>query len=65
MNTILRSFLDRFIGRGDLTVIDSRGTAHRLGDGSGASVVLRFNSAQAERAVALNPALICSPHTRG
>ena len=57
MNTILRSFLDRFIGRGDLTVIDSRGTAHRLGDGSGASVVLRFNSAQAERAVALNPAL--------
>ncbi|WBU64031.1 SAM-dependent methyltransferase [Paracoccus aerodenitrificans] len=57
MNTLLRSFLVRFITRGNLTVIDSKDEKLSVGDGSGVRLVVKFHSAQAERAAATNPAL--------
>lgn len=43
--------------KGRLTVISSTGERLELGDGTGTPVVLRFNTAQAERGIAANPAL--------
>ncbi|MFD1795597.1 class I SAM-dependent methyltransferase [Paracoccus aurantiacus] len=57
MNTLLRSFLEHYITSGNLTVIGSNGEKVVVGDGSGPKVVVRFNAASAERAVATNPAL--------
>ncbi len=57
MNRLLHGFLAKFIAKGDLTIIDHTGRAERFGDGSGQKLVVRFNSAAAERAAAANPAL--------
>ncbi len=57
MNTLLRSFLERFIKSGDLVIISSTGERLQLGDGTGSRVTVRFNTPHAERAAATNPAL--------
>lgn len=57
MNTILRSFLEKTVATGNLTIVGYDGTRFHIGDGSGTPVTLRFKSAAAERAVALDPAL--------
>lgn len=57
MKALLNSLLGRLIQTGDLTVIDSDGKATTLGDGTGTKVTMRFNTAAAERGVALDPAL--------
>ena len=57
MNCLLQAFLTRTIKKGRLDLIDSSGGTHHFGDGSGAPVRLRFNSAAAERAVLLDPEL--------
>ncbi|MDF3604838.1 cyclopropane-fatty-acyl-phospholipid synthase [Paracoccus sp. DMF-8] len=57
MNVILRAYLDRLVRRGNLTLIDAAGRSWTHGDGTGRPVTLRFNSAAAERAVAMDPAL--------
>lgn len=57
MNVILRAYLDRLVKRGNLTLIDAAGRSWTYGDGTGRPVTLRFNSAAAERAVAMDPAL--------
>ncbi len=55
MNTLLRVFLERTIRAGSLVVVDPAGKQHRFGDGSPASVRVRFSSPAAERAIVLNP----------
>ena len=57
MNRLLHAFLTRTIKKGRLDVIDSSGATHHFGDGTGAPVRIRFNSAAAERAVLLDPEL--------
>ncbi|AJE47730.1 SAM-dependent methyltransferase [Celeribacter indicus] len=57
MNTFLRSFLEKIIRTGQLTVIGSAGDRVELGDGTGQPLVVRFNSPAAERATVTDPAL--------
>lgn len=57
MDWLLRAALQRFIRRGDLTVITSRGTRLSFGDGSGPPVTIRFTSARAEWLNLVNPEL--------
>ncbi len=57
MNTILRSFLEKTVTTGNLTLLGCQGDRFTIGDGTGAPITLRFKSAAAERAVALDPAL--------
>lgn len=57
MNVLLRSFLTRIIHQGNLTVIDHQGHHHLFGDGQGSPLVIRFNSAAAERSTAIDPTL--------
>lgn len=57
MNAILRTYLDQIIHKGNLTIIDHRGRQSRFGDGSGDPLVIRFNTAAAERGVAMDPTL--------
>lgn len=57
MNRILATYLKHLLVFGDLTVTDSDGGVTRWGDGTGDPVHLRFNTAAAERGVAINPGL--------
>jgi cyclopropane-fatty-acyl-phospholipid synthase len=49
--------LRRFIRQGTLTVTTAAGRRYTFGDGSGPPVAVRFTSAEAQRAVLLNPEL--------
>ncbi len=51
------SFLRRFVEVGTLTVIDPKGTAHRLEGAAGPSATVRLNDASVWRAMFRNPAL--------
>ncbi|MFD1882431.1 class I SAM-dependent methyltransferase [Paracoccus pacificus] len=57
MNLLLKKFLEGFIYTGDLTVIDHNGHQDRFGDGTGAPVVVRLNTAATELALAIDPEL--------
>ncbi|WP_333781686.1 cyclopropane-fatty-acyl-phospholipid synthase family protein [Hoeflea prorocentri] len=57
MNRFLAHLVRKLIKTGDLTVTSADGTKLRLGDGTGSPVHLRFKTAEAERAVALDPNL--------
>ena len=50
-------FLHRFVEVGTLTVIDPKGTAHRLEGGDGPSATIRLHDASVSRAMFRNPAL--------
>jgi len=54
---LLKKALDHIVVKGDLVVTDAKGVSHSYGDGTGEPVHVRFNSARAERQVALDPAL--------
>lgn len=57
MNPLINSLAGQIVSKGHLTVTDHAGQVRHYGDGSGNPVHLRFNTARAERAVALDPAL--------
>ncbi len=57
MNRILRSALSRLVRSGDLTIIDSHGQRHRMGDGSGRPVVVRIVDSATEARLLKNPEL--------
>lgn len=57
MNRFLSYLVRRLIKTGDLTIKFADGNDLSLGDGTGTPVTLRFNTARAERAVALDPNL--------
>ncbi len=57
MKTFLQSFLQKAFTTGNLTVCGMDGSSVTVGDGTGTPIIMRFNSAAAERAVALDPAL--------
>jgi len=57
MFVLLKNALEHIVVSGHLIVTDARGIAHSYGNGSGDLVHVRFNSAKAERQVALDPAL--------
>lgn len=62
MNALLHMFLEKYMTRGNLTVISSTGETKAFGDGTGPAVTVRFNSARAERGVATDPALKVGEH---
>ncbi len=51
----LRSLLNRVVRTGNLTFIDSRGSAHTFGNGAGEPVVVRLMDRRIERALAMDP----------
>ena len=53
----IATFLGRVVSKGALTLVRASGSATAFGDGSEAEIVLRFTDAEAERAVATDPAL--------
>jgi len=55
MNTLLRLFLDQTIRVGSLDVVDPAGKLHHFGDGSPATVRVRFATPAIERAIVLHP----------
>jgi cyclopropane-fatty-acyl-phospholipid synthase len=57
MNSLLRSFLSRFIRRGSMTFITADGDQFSCGDGTGEPVHARFLTSDAERRILLNPEL--------
>jgi cyclopropane-fatty-acyl-phospholipid synthase len=57
MNSLLRSFLSRFIRRGSMTFITADGDKFTCGDGTGEPVRARFLTSDAERRILLNPEL--------
>ena len=57
MDGFLQAFLSRKIKKGRLEVIDWSGATRNFGDDTGALVRIRFNSAEAERAVLFDPEL--------
>jgi cyclopropane-fatty-acyl-phospholipid synthase len=57
MNSLLRSFLSRFIRRGSMTFITADGDQFSCGDGTGEPVRARFLTSDAERRILLNPEL--------
>jgi cyclopropane-fatty-acyl-phospholipid synthase len=57
VDRLLRFFLGRFIRRGSLAVTTARGRTYSLGDGTGVPVAVRFATAQAQRAVMIDPEL--------
>jgi cyclopropane-fatty-acyl-phospholipid synthase len=57
MNSLLRSFLSRFIRRGSMTFITADGDKFSCGDGTGEPVRARFLTSDAERRILLNPEL--------
>ncbi len=57
MNPILNHFLKRYMRSGNLRLIDHLGNTVTYGDGTGPAITVRFNTAAAERAIALDPAL--------
>ena len=57
MNSLLRSFLSRFIRRGSMIFITADGDKFTCGDGTGEPVRARFLTSDAERRILLNPEL--------
>ncbi|WP_102957898.1 SAM-dependent methyltransferase [Mangrovicella endophytica] len=57
MNPVLSFYLRHLFKFGNLAITDSAGQTSLHGDGSGPRLHVRFNTASAERMVALNPAL--------
>ncbi len=57
MDGMLVAFLRRYIRRGNLTVTTAAGKTYSFGDGSGPPAAVRFASANAQRAVLLDPEL--------
>jgi cyclopropane-fatty-acyl-phospholipid synthase len=57
MNILLRRIVERIIKTGNLKITGADGKTHHFGNGEGAPVHIRFNTARAERAVALHPTL--------
>ena len=57
MNALLSGLLTRLMRRGDITITDSDGQAHRYGDGDGPPVNVHIKTKRAERAIALDPML--------
>ncbi len=57
MDWLISTALKTFIGRGNLTLITSRGTTFSFGDGNGNPVVVRLTSARTEWKLLLNPEL--------
>jgi len=57
MNILLRRIVERIIKTGNLKITGADGKTYHFGDGEGAPVHIRFNTARAERAVALHPTL--------
>ncbi|MGN6584286.1 MAG: class I SAM-dependent methyltransferase [Rhizobiaceae bacterium] len=57
MNILLRRIVERIIKTGNLKITGADGKTYHFGNGEGAAVHIRFNTAHAERAVALHPTL--------
>src|SRR5438552_136831 len=57
MDRVLRFFLSQFVRRGTMTFTTASGAKFSCGDGTGAPVGVRFQTAEAERLVLLNPEL--------
>ena len=57
METLLISFLRRYVRRGSLKVTTAAGNTYSFGDGSGTTVAVRFTSTGAQWAVLLDPEL--------
>ncbi|UIJ70308.1 cyclopropane-fatty-acyl-phospholipid synthase family protein [Aurantimonas sp. HBX-1] len=57
MNRILSVYLSHLFKFGNLTITDASGAVTQWGDGTGRPLHIRFNTAAAERAVALHPGL--------
>ena len=57
MDRMLRYFLQKFIRRGAITFTTASGSKFTCGDGSGAHVLVRFLTKDAERRILLNPEL--------
>jgi len=57
MNILLRRIVERIIKTGNLKITSADGETYHFGNGEGAPVHIRFNTARAERAVALHPTL--------
>jgi cyclopropane-fatty-acyl-phospholipid synthase len=55
MNTLLRHFFERTIRTGSLEIIDPAGKHHHFGNGSPATVRVRFATPRIERAIVLHP----------
>jgi cyclopropane-fatty-acyl-phospholipid synthase len=57
MNILLRRIVERIIKTGNLKITGADGKTYHFGNGEGAPAHIRFNTARAERAVALHPTL--------
>ncbi|MDW6021262.1 cyclopropane-fatty-acyl-phospholipid synthase family protein [Mesorhizobium sp. BAC0120] len=57
MTSFLLRLIRKIIRKGNLRLTTANGVVHAFGDGSGAPVHLRINSARAERSIVLNPSL--------
>jgi len=57
MNRVMRSFLERVVKHGDLTVTGADGESHRFGDGTGQPLRVRFTGSGTETSVMMNPSL--------
>jgi len=57
MASEISRMIGKIITKGSLTVIQASGETHNFGDGSENTIVVRFIDAEAERAVAADPAL--------
>ncbi|CAN5246946.1 cyclopropane-fatty-acyl-phospholipid synthase family protein [soil metagenome] len=57
IDRLLRYFLSQFIRRGSVTFTTSNGTTFTCGDGTGQPVAIRFQTAEAERHLLLDPEL--------
>ncbi|TAN20001.1 MAG: class I SAM-dependent methyltransferase, partial [Rhizobiaceae bacterium] len=57
MNILLRRVIERIIKTGNLKITGADGKIYHFGNGEGAPAHIRFNTARAERAVALHPTL--------
>jgi cyclopropane-fatty-acyl-phospholipid synthase len=57
MNPLLSFYLHRLFRQGNLRITDAGGGDHRIGDGTGDPIHVRFRDPATERAVAINPGL--------
>ena len=57
MDRLLAALFSRAVRRGALRVTSARGAVLTFGDGTGAPIAVRFTSAQAERALLIDPEL--------
>jgi cyclopropane-fatty-acyl-phospholipid synthase len=57
MDRLLRIALESIVRRGTLRLTTARGSTFAFGDGTGAPIAVRFNSASAERGILLDPEL--------